>query len=374
MSRGSRIVMKLCIQGPESYAFLIVLLLLTVMTHGQGPSTTSTSKPSTTSITSLTNASLTTSAATNLPSTTADPLMNATTITTTTTENITTLSPYKPIQQLHEDNLNYSSFDPQFDYCSCDLKTDCDINCCCDESCDSSYKKLFSHCKAIHRTTPNPYYCSKTDLIYRNNSKYMMHKDSNGLFCVVWDNVRDRNYYPDRKPVSSVQEYRKLAGEKTYAWNMMHSDGDPIQIGHIFRYGYPLWITTLAETGLEVSERWSLPASTMSIDHLCDGYKTINYLQDLQHSCLVYIKLDRDCTANSVLSSFNYHSSIHIVKSAPDNIGHLGRESYFRLNHSVANISDSSTPSSSSETISVNPNSVQAPDEHPCTVKSRIFC
>ncbi|XP_049785025.1 tectonic-1 isoform X2 [Schistocerca cancellata] len=84
--------------------------------------------------------------------------------------------------------------------CACDLELNsCDINCCCDADCSEEDRLVFLRCEEKPPLPPDPRYCYRTQFIYKNNTKYKLTTTSNGLFCIVKENLPKHLKYMEGK-------------------------------------------------------------------------------------------------------------------------------------------------------------------------------
>lgn len=65
------------------------------------------------------------------------------------------------------------------------------MNCCCDTDCDDLDKQIFTECakEILLEASPNLEYCYSNNLLYKDNSPWLIDKKPNSLFCVMKDNL-----------------------------------------------------------------------------------------------------------------------------------------------------------------------------------------
>lgn len=217
----------------------------------------------------------------------------------------------------HRRKLFYPSSSKKSIYCSCDLTVNaCDLNCCCDQSCTDQDRKLFSHCKSIEKDDENLNFCIDKNILYSNNTNYEGKKFNLDLFCIASDNRKQAKILKDRKPITSISEYRKIAvdvksiwSEKTKKTNVQQSvDLLPI-------FGDPIWAIRVNRIKLSIEEKFTLPFSAMIEDAFCDSFKEAKYLQNSIHSCLREVtNLEIECQSNVFLKPSIYYENIYIKK------------------------------------------------------------
>lgn len=204
-------------------------------------------------------------------------------------------------------------------YCTCDLHPFiCDINCCCDSKCTQDERQIFSHCTptgdATFTNTPKSCY-SKHLFAYSSHLTNPNEKESSSvrstLFCVEWSNSRKKNYYPNRKSITSSNEVAKINTGQKYTWKdldeslQITESIDESQI-HL-RDGDALRLINPNLPGWQI---WTLPSSIFSPqgNGLCDSNQPTRYLRSSITSCLRYIRsLQTDCSSFLSQSTFTDH-------------------------------------------------------------------
>lgn len=187
-------------------------------------------------------------------------------------------------------------------YCTCDLHPAvCDIDCCCDHKCSDRDKRLFARCLEHKVTDDDEFSCYSTSVMYSVSSfNQFVTSSSSKLFCIEWDNVKKQEFFPDRKPFTSVAEVRKMQSRHSFGWHETRDQrtGSPSR-RQFLRSGDVLHLlsTSSQNIGSQFSlQKWSLPHSLLSGSGLCDSRRPIRFLQSVTTSCLRYIfSLQENC-------------------------------------------------------------------------------
>ncbi|XP_053209404.1 tectonic-3-like [Panonychus citri] len=306
--------------------------------------------------------------------------------------NETKLTPESKTNHHNNWQLNLASYDSKYDYCSCDLKPQfCDLNCCCDEDCDDQERKMFAYCETIKNSKQFDYYCFTEYPIYLNNTRksQLINEPNSNLFCVLSDNVKSTKTYPDRKSVTTVQEYRKLISTSIslstsiFSWSHPHEPQDEVTTSFTsgrygFRYNDPIVATSLTARGVEMADILRLPSSLIQSGGFCDTLRPILYLKDTSYSCLRDIKdYQKECTTNPFLGATIYYDNIYISKMGSSKSTEPETRTYYQIefNESSEKQSDKSTlvsTSSSSQFTTTTTINVTAIKQQQSTLTSSI--
>ncbi|XP_076320674.1 tectonic-1-like [Tachypleus tridentatus] len=194
------------------------------------------------------------------------------------------------------------------DFCLCDLHVSvCDVNCCCDTDCSADDKKVFTECSKVWQNL-DVHYCTQTEILYRNNTEYILEKTSSGLFCILRDNLSKRHLYKDGKSVENIEEFKQLLPTNIYPWFSNSFEELIIYSSKEFIAGDPVWVIS---TGVEQVNHWYLPGSLLS--SFCDGSIPVKYMINHVSSCVRLVS--KNCEQDLALTTTTYYQKFYILKS-----------------------------------------------------------
>ncbi|XP_014253154.1 tectonic-1 [Cimex lectularius] len=186
--------------------------------------------------------------------------------------------------------------------CLCDLTSEkCDINCCCDVDCSESDHTTFAFCSP-DSTYPVQHsgLCFSHQYIYKNNTRYKIKKNDNGIFCISKDNFPDRLHFVNQKIISSNERFSKVWGRaKHFTWARSNEEPDfKFDNTTNYKYGSLLWKLDNLTNELSVLK---VPIQVTS--NFCSGTRTVGYLENFNVNCLQ--KPPKDKTSCENLFNFN---------------------------------------------------------------------
>ncbi|XP_037524569.1 LOW QUALITY PROTEIN: tectonic-1-like [Rhipicephalus sanguineus] len=220
------------------------------------------------------------------------------------------------------------------DRCGCDLTAgSCDVDCCCDGDCSPDDSRAFQLCTDREPGEPDLRYCTKRDVVFRNRTLFEK-RPVGDLLCIVVDNVKKKDVYPDPPEVKTLADAHSLIkGRVTHDWPT--DDAFRREPQALFKAGSP--VLRVDDDG-SIGE-WRLPTKLFS--SRCEATEVIMYLRDADYECRRKVTgtLERSCSSDSAFSVFTYHSNFSI-QSRPDE--KLKIESFVCYNDTclVANTSD----------------------------------
>ncbi|KAH7934270.1 hypothetical protein HPB49_024247 [Dermacentor silvarum] len=220
------------------------------------------------------------------------------------------------------------------DRCGCDLTiSSCDVDCCCDGDCSPDDSRAFHLCVDKKPGEPDLRYCTKRDVIFRNRTLFEK-RPVGDLLCIVVDNVKKKDVYPDPPQIKTLADaHRLIKGKVAHDW--LPADGLRREPQALFKAGSP--VLRVDDNG--VVEEWRLPTKLFS--SRCEATEAIGYLRDADYECRRKIgsTLEQSCSSEPAFSAFAYHSNFSIL-SRPEE--RLRIESFVCYNDSclAANTSD----------------------------------
>lgn len=216
-------------------------------------------------------------------------------------------------------------------YCSCDLRPYlCDINCCCDKLCTDDDRKIFSHCHKSSSRSMDSKYCFTKSFLYTVNAAQESEVSTGSLFCVAWDNVIKVDEYVARKTITTLSELKKVSPAIRSTWfqpakyssvsrsHKHQSASSNLKFGHDLRA-----LVEPSESARDVPTfvPWKLPTSMPIENGICNSFKSVTYLKNLESRCVQVINdFRKDCTSNSYLSPRMYHENVVISKNKPADV------------------------------------------------------
>ena len=213
-------------------------------------------------------------------------------------------------------NLKSASFKPlDSTPCVCDLTNRiCDLNCCCDTECSDYDRLAFHDCDEVHLKNTLHHTCVTSEVVYRVNFPLSLPEFKPGHFCMlriirdkgtrtqhILPNVTsstnvDRLVSQYRKSYKGYEGYRTDAPTSHSLDKPYYTSGDPILI-----------VTHSKVLGL-----LSLPDAVFSTD--CFDRNPAFYMLNKKNSCNRFIKLQRDCTENSIIDASKFYKGFKIVE------------------------------------------------------------
>ncbi|XP_045175670.2 tectonic-3-like isoform X2 [Mercenaria mercenaria] len=240
---------------------------------------------------------LVTNATTDPPTTTPDPT------TTTTLPPTTTIAPDEPRTVIGDTDIGQ---------CLCDLTgNECDVNCCCDEDCTDTDTFAF-RCDRRSITIDDKL-CFQDTVFPFSNSPATTTTDG-GLFCIYYDNYKERNYYLDPDFILDIPSFNNYVN--TYANPGLQApvrfDEPVFDLNSFYRKGDTVYIVYPNEA----RGTFVLPAP--SVSNQCNDQNTIGYLNEINTECTrTLTTLDSNtCTTTAALSASSYYQNFRVVKTS----------------------------------------------------------
>ncbi|KAH6923387.1 hypothetical protein HPB50_000928 [Hyalomma asiaticum] len=220
------------------------------------------------------------------------------------------------------------------DRCGCDLTAgSCDVDCCCDRDCSPDDSRAFQYCTDRKPREPDLKYCSKRDVIFRNRTLFEK-RPVGDLLCIVVDNVKKKDVYPEPPEVKTLADAHSLIKDRV-AHEWLVTDGFKREPQALFKAGSPM--LRVDDNGL--LDEWRLPTRLFS--SRCEATEAVIYLRDADNECRRRIRgtLEQSCSTDPAFSVFTYHSNFSILSRTDEK---LRIESSVCYNGSclVANTSD----------------------------------
>ncbi|XP_069936864.1 tectonic-1 [Cherax quadricarinatus] len=234
------------------------------------------------------------------------------------------------------------------DFCLCDLKVEfCDINCCCDEDCNTEDRRVFSHCQMRPQNVLDTRYCFQNQIIFSNHTEYKVEYLQNGLLCIVTDNLPQHTTYSTVKGATSIDEYMQLEkGKRHYSWE---DTVQPLQFNEApYSVGSAVW--AVSERGVLFS--LGIPDSLFGSE--CETHEYLRFLEDIHSSCnRVFHNVTDVCEKNVDFSAikyvsfyvvadpstFNQSSSMSVTTEAAEFTSLVPQTSISQLGESSTNVS-----------------------------------
>ncbi|CAL1548617.1 unnamed protein product [Lymnaea stagnalis] len=223
--------------------------------------------------------------------------------TTTTTVTTTTIAPTIPGTTIPP-NTDISK-------CPCDLTGNaCDVNCCCDPECSAADKLVFSECLPSSYTLDDKLCFNKDVFLFENGPAAS--GDSNGLFCIYFDNEAERNYYTNPTLVTSETEFLRYADQ--YGKFSFQDTAPPptltSQFNNYYRSGDPIYVVFQNQAFSYLSLPASQTSSTLCIDSNPAGY----LLEQTNQCSRTFTNLSTECLSDPALKADTFYKGFRIVK------------------------------------------------------------
>ncbi|XP_067939215.1 tectonic-3-like [Watersipora subatra] len=251
-------------------------------------------------------------------STNPSPADNATTQSTSTTTVRTTTVPLTTVTSSETSSTANETIDPELPafnsayqlndnipFCTCDLTPGiCDINCCCDSSCSSADRVVFTSCDELLQSFPVTSVCLPVTSIFLNNAPFEC-QGVNGQCCLTRTDETAQNYFDppakltyDRIFTEYESEYRSFSYSSTSSSEFLSKDV-------MYRNGD--YLGTVTEVS-NIRGLFMVPSQLPSGECL-DGTPA-KFLQDTTTTCRRDFKLPLDsvCATASYLDASGYTS------------------------------------------------------------------
>ncbi|XP_060568153.1 tectonic-3-like isoform X2 [Ruditapes philippinarum] len=245
------------------------------------------------------------------PTTTLDPNVTVTTDPPTTTTEPTTTTTIPPTTTIAPDEPRTVIGDTVIGQCLCDLTgNECDVNCCCDEDCTQADKSAFT-CDTRSFFIDNKV-CYKEEVFPFSNSPADTTTDG-GLFCIFYDNYKERNYYLDPDFILDIPSFNSYV--ERYA-NPGRQEPVSVQepvfdLNSFYRKGDTVYIVYPNEA----QGTFVLPAPSVSSQ--CNDQNSVGYLNEVTTECTRSLTLDANtCTNTAGLAASSYYQNFRVVKTS----------------------------------------------------------
>ncbi|XP_049864585.1 tectonic-1-like [Schistocerca gregaria] len=189
--------------------------------------------------------------------------------------------------------------------CACDLELNsCDINCCCDADCSEEDRLVFLRCEEKPSLSPDPQYCYRTQFIYKNNTKYKLTTTSNGLFCIVKENLPKDLKYMEGKVVTNIEDFKNaLPVRNTYPWPENFANHSVFNFSGNYKAADIIWT-------FHNSTMHPLSFPTKLTNEYCQVTHSLQYLREWSGHCT---RIVSSCDADDGLSAAWYYKHFSIL-------------------------------------------------------------
>ncbi|KAI5641474.1 hypothetical protein NE865_06231 [Phthorimaea operculella] len=177
--------------------------------------------------------------------------------------------------------------------CSCNLLYKvCDVNCCCDDDCTESERKIFTCSESALQK-------EKSNFCYTQFS-FLMGSNIDDLFCVVKSNL------PDKRNVA-LKKHDPLLVAKQFKWHA-NSKLKPVQeyTKEMYKYGDPIWL-------LRNGTIYYVDLPSPMVNSYCSERKPIRFLKAEKIKCIVKLT---DLELFQILSTAEQTSVISVTEKS----------------------------------------------------------